>query len=42
MGDEMKSDGMKNSEMKVVFIAMDMWNMNKYKMETIHFDYIII
>lgn len=38
----MKSDEMKGSEVKVVFIAMDVWNRNMYKMETIYFYYIII
>jgi hypothetical protein len=38
----MKCHEMKGSEMKMVFIAMDMWNMNMYKMETIYFYYIVI
>jgi len=38
----MKSDEMKGSEVKMVFIAMDMWNTNRYEMETIYFYYIII
>jgi hypothetical protein len=42
MGDEMKIDEMKGSEMKAIFIAMDVWNTNIYKMETIYFNYIII
>jgi hypothetical protein len=35
-------DEMKGSEVEVVFIGMDVWNTNMYKMETISFYYIVI
>jgi hypothetical protein len=36
----MKRDEMKGSEVKVVFIGINVWNMNRYDIKIIYFYYL--